>query len=98
MVPPRDQWCYLYAFVQPSSGRTWWLLLPTVSVAAFTLALAACAHTVGAGHDKHILLVLDRAGWHVSPQVPRPGGGASALPAPLCTRTATGRAAVAPDE
>lgn len=48
--------------MQPSSGRTWWLLLPTVSVAAFTHALAECAQAVGAGHDKPSLLVLDRAG------------------------------------
>lgn len=74
MVQHRYQWCYLYAFVQPSSGRTWWLLLPTVSVAAFTLALAEFAQAVGAGHNKPILLVLDRAGWHVSPQVQRPVG------------------------
>jgi len=60
MVQHRYQWCYLYAFVQPSSGRTWWLLLPTVSVATFTLALAKFAQAVGAGYDKHILLGFSR--------------------------------------
>jgi transposase len=65
---------YLYAFVHPSSGRTRWLLLPTVSVAAFTLALAEFAQAVGAGQDRHVLLVLDSAGWHTSPQVQPPVG------------------------
>ena len=74
VVQHRYQWCYLYAFVHPSSGRTWWLLLPTVSVAAFTLALAEFAQAVGAGQDKHVLLVLDSAGWHTSPQVQLPVG------------------------
>jgi hypothetical protein len=73
-VQHRYQWAYLYAFVHPRSGRTWWLLLPTVSLAAFTLALREFAHAVGAGHGKQVLLVLDRAGWHVSPQVQLPAG------------------------
>jgi hypothetical protein len=73
-VQHRYQWCYLYAFVHPRSGRTWWLLLPTVSLAAFTLALREFAHAVGAGHGTQVLLVLDRAGWHVSPQVQLPAG------------------------
>jgi transposase len=74
VVQHRYQWCYLYAFVQPRTGRTWWLLLPTVSMAAFMTALVAFAHAVGAGQGKQILLVLDRAGWHVSPQVQVPAG------------------------
>jgi transposase len=32
------------------------------------------AQTVGAGHGKQIMLVLDGAGWHVSPQVQVPTG------------------------
>jgi hypothetical protein len=74
VVQHRYQWCYLYAFVQPSSGRTFWLLLPTVSVLAFNLALAEFAEAVGAGSGRQILLVCDGAGWHVSPQVQLPAG------------------------
>lgn len=70
----RYQWCYLYAFVQPRTGRTWWLLLPTVSIAAFMIALDEFAQTVGAGQGKQILLVLDGAGWHVSAQLQVPPG------------------------
>jgi hypothetical protein len=71
----RYQWCDLYAFVHPSSGRTWWLLLPTVSVAAFTLALREFAQAVRAGRGQQILLVLDGAGWHRRPHVRVPVGG-----------------------
>jgi DDE superfamily endonuclease len=74
VVQHRYQWGDLYAFVQPGTGRTWWLLLPTVSIAAFVIALAEFAHAIGAGRGKQILLVRDRAGWHVSPQVQVPTG------------------------
>jgi DDE superfamily endonuclease len=74
VVQHRYQWCYLYAFVHPRSGRTFWLLLPTVSIAAFTVALAEFAQAVGAGPGRPILLVLDSAGWHVSSRVQIPEG------------------------
>ena len=35
------------------------------------MALSHFAEQVGAGKDKRILLVLDKAGWHTSPRVPR---------------------------
>lgn len=73
-VKPRYQWLYLYGFVQPQTGRTEWLLMPTVSIAAFEAALQVFAHTVGAGPDKRLLLVMDRAGWHVSPRLTVPDG------------------------
>jgi transposase len=74
VVQHRHQWCYLYAFVHPPSGRTVWLLLPTVSIAAFTVALSEFAQAVGTDRGKQLLLVCDGAGWHVSPQVQVPAG------------------------
>jgi hypothetical protein len=74
VVHQRYQWTYLYGFVHPASGRTFWLLLPTVSVDLFQLALEAFARAVGAGQGKRILLVLDRAGWHASVQLQIPAG------------------------
>jgi DDE superfamily endonuclease len=74
VVQHRYQWCYLYAFVHPPSGRTVWLLLPTVSIAAFTVALTEFAQAVGTDRGKQILLVCDGAGWHASPQVQVPSG------------------------
>jgi hypothetical protein len=60
--------------VPPCSGQTVWLLLPTVSVAAFTIALAEFAQAIGAGPGQQVLVVLDRAGWQLSPQVEVPAG------------------------
>jgi hypothetical protein len=62
-VRQRSQWMHLYGFVQPESGQTSWLLMPTVNIEAFSLALCAFACEVGCGPDKHIALVLDQAGW-----------------------------------
>jgi DDE superfamily endonuclease len=67
-------WEYVYGFVQPEGGTTHWLLMPSVNIAAFTSALAHFAQQVGAGATKQILLVLDQAGWHRSPQVRVPEG------------------------
>lgn len=74
VVQHRYQGGSRYAFVHPSSGRTVWLRLPTVSIPAFTSARAAFAQAVRAGVATPILLVLDGAGWHTSPQVQRPAG------------------------
>src|SRR5437016_8856936 len=35
LVKPRYQWMYLYGFVEPESGRTSRLLMPTVNVETF---------------------------------------------------------------
>lgn len=73
-VHQRYQWLYVYGFVHPASGQTHWLLLPTVSLEVFALALAHFAQMVGAGPNKRVLLVLDRAGWQKSRQLTLPEG------------------------
>jgi len=66
------EWLYIFGLLQPEWGNTHWLLLPTVNVEVFSIALTHFAVGVGAGNGKQILLVHDRAGWHVSqaPTVP----------------------------
>lgn len=73
-VHRRFQWLYAYGFVRPTTGTTWWCLLPTVSVAAFELALATFAADEGIGPDRRVVLVLDHAGWHQSPRLTLPAG------------------------
>src|SRR5436853_5094721 len=51
LVKPRYQWMYLYGFVEPESGRTSRLLMPTVNVETFELALSAFAQEHHLGPD-----------------------------------------------
>jgi transposase len=74
VVCHRYQWLYLYGFVHPQTGATQWFLLPSVRIDIFSLVLAAFAQAVGAGPDKLVLLVVDRAGWHTSEHVQIPDG------------------------
>jgi transposase len=71
---PRYEWLYLYGFVCPQTGQTYWLIMPSVNITIFNLALAEFAKSVGAGKDKRIVLVLDGAGWHTSEKVQIPEG------------------------
>lgn len=70
----RYEWVYLYGFVRPKTGEAFWLVLPMVGARAFSLALAQFAEWVGAGLDKRVVLVLDRAGWHIGGEVEVPEG------------------------
>ena len=74
VVDYRYEWTYLYGFVHPQTGSTEWLILPRVNVDWFNLALQSFAEAVGAGPNKHILLVLDGAGWHRSERLCIPEG------------------------
>lgn len=49
-------------------------MLPSVNTEIFSIALQHFAQAVGAGPKLHILLVLDRAGWHGSEAVTVPEG------------------------
>jgi hypothetical protein len=53
-----------YAFVRPESGEVYWLILPTVNVELFSMALSEFAKEVAAVESKRVLLVVDKAGWH----------------------------------
>ena len=73
-VHQRYEWTYLYAFAHPESGQVHWLILPTVNAQLFSLALEHFAREVGAGTSRRILLVLDRAGWHIAKKLRVPEG------------------------
>ena len=68
------KWTYLYGFVRPQSGEVYWLILPTVNVELFSMALREFAKEVGAGKDKHVLLVVDQADWHTGKELEIPEG------------------------
>ena len=73
-VRRRYRWLYVYGFVRPATGQSWWCLLPTVSREAFTLALATFARDEAIDAQHRVALVLDQAGWHTSPKVALPEG------------------------
>lgn len=70
----RYEWLYVYGFVRPRTGATWWCLLPTVNTDAFTLALRAFARDEGISATHRAVLLLDQAGWHTATDLVLPEG------------------------
>jgi transposase len=58
------EWAYLFAAVDPRTGRSSALIAPTVNTDYMNRHLAFIAQE--AGPDAHVVLVLDQAGWHVA--------------------------------
>ena len=67
-------WLYVYGFVRPSTGRSWWCLLPTVTTEAMALALATFARDEGIDAEHRAVLVVDQAGWHTAHDLVLPDG------------------------
>ncbi len=74
IVQPRYEWLYVYGFVEPKTGKTYWYLIPRVNTKWLNLVFQTFAADVGASAEKIILLVEDNAGWHRSKQVKLPFG------------------------
>lgn len=68
------EWLWLYAFVHPDSGQTYWWILPKVNNKLFSQVLADFAAHFKVGTHKRVALVVDQAGWHSSEQVQVPEG------------------------
>src|ERR671917_217505 len=60
----RYRWLHVVAFVQPTSGEAVWYRCSGLSKPFFEALLAGFARQTGAGCERHIVLVLDNAGWH----------------------------------
>lgn len=73
-VQRRYEWLYVYGFVRPRTGESWWCLLPTVTAEAMGLALAAFAQDEGINATHRVVLMLDGAGWHTSGELVVPEG------------------------
>ena len=69
----RYDWLFVYVFVRPRTGQTWWALLPTVSTEAFAVALREFAHDEGIDATHRAVIALDGSG----------GQGARALVLPM---------------
>lgn len=68
------QWLWLYGFLHPQSGEVYWWILPYVNTELFNRVLADFAREFNLGVNKHILLVVDQAGWHTSHDLQLPCG------------------------
>jgi hypothetical protein len=55
----RYQWLWLYGFVHPSTGETYFWILPKVNIDLFNLVLEDFAREFKVGKDKHIILTKD---------------------------------------
>lgn len=63
------QWLWLYGFVSPQSGETYFWILPYVNKELFLQVLEDFAREFNLGENKQVMLVLDGAGWHVSKEI-----------------------------
>jgi transposase len=67
-------WLYVYGLVRPTTGQSWWGLLPTVSTAAMSAALAEFARDEGIDATHRAVIVWDGAGGHTSGKLVMPAG------------------------
>jgi transposase len=70
----KREWLWLYGFVRPQTGETYWWLLPYVNTELFSLVLQDFAEHFGIGDHKRVILPVDQAGWHLSEQLRVPEG------------------------
>ena len=68
------QWLWLYGFVHPESGETYWWILPQVNTELFSRVLTDFAREFQLNKNKRVLLVLEQAGWHISEDLELPEG------------------------
>ncbi|MGI8406243.1 MAG: hypothetical protein ACR2OE_16040 [Thermomicrobiales bacterium] len=95
-VNRRFQWRSVSAFIRPTTGQSWWCLLPTVSTEAMRAALAAFAHDERIDARHRAVLVLDGAHVAYEPGAGRARGHRSGLPPAGRARTAPGGAGLEP--
>ena len=65
------QWLYLFAAVNPLTGESSAMLAPTVNTELMNEHLRFIGEA--AGPDRHVVLALDNAGWHVAKGLRIPG-------------------------
>lgn len=58
------EWVYLFGAVNPQTGESSAMIAPTVNTGSMNAHLRFISEQVGP--DRHVVLVLDQAGWHVA--------------------------------
>jgi transposase len=62
----RYDWLYVYGFARPKTGQTFCAILPRVNAERMGEALAGFAAHADARGRKVLVVLVDRAGWHVA--------------------------------
>lgn len=70
----KREWLWLYAFVNPQTGETYWWLLPYVNTKLFEKVLEDFANHFEVGKSKRVILPLDQASWHITDKLKVPEG------------------------
>jgi len=66
------QWIYIFAFVRPLTGKSFWLIMPTVNTILMNMALKEFSEFIDPANEKKVLLLMDNAGWHRSKELEIP--------------------------
>jgi transposase len=82
LVDQRYDSLYLFAACRPGTDEAFALALPHATTEAMALFLAAFAPQLAPG--VHAILLLDQAGWHVTPKLAVPDN-ITLLPLPPCS-------------
>jgi len=72
------KWIYLFGAVCPESGQSVGYLLPTANTECMNIHLEEISRNIR--EDAHVVLLMDRAGWHLSGDLKVP---ANITPVPL---------------
>jgi transposase len=60
------EWLYAYSYVKPATGDNFWVLMPEARTDLMTRTLQEFARYHNPKQNKIIVLLIDRAGWHMS--------------------------------
>jgi hypothetical protein len=93
---PHDQrtaWAYLFGAICPEKGKGAGLVLPYCDTEAMAAQLEEISQAVAPG--AHAVLMLDQAGWHLTPKLKVPDN-ISLLPLPPRSPECRGRSKIRP--
>ncbi len=68
------QWLWLVGFVHPTTGNTYWWMVPFLNNDVFSRVLEDFAQHFELGKQKRVILAVDQAAFHTSEKVRVPEG------------------------
>lgn len=68
------EWSWLAGFVEPSSGQTYWWIVPRANADIFERVLADFAQHFEVSEQQRVVLVIDQARFHTTERIAVPTG------------------------